>query len=117
MSLVERIRNIKTRDKILLGVLAILAVLVLLSPFADPNPDGLESAAEQYGTPEGETFDLGFLTDYGSEDSLLYQLLSNTFLTTIVSGIIGIIVVMVVFFVPWYFIRQRSDQKEPQGSI
>ncbi|MFX1532763.1 MAG: PDGLE domain-containing protein [Promethearchaeota archaeon] len=117
MRIGERIKNLKTRDKVLIGVLGILAVFLLLSPFADPNPDGLESVAEQYGAPEGSAWDLGFLTDYGSEDSLLYQLLSNTFLTTIISGIIGIVAVIAIFLVPWYLIRQRSGQKKAQETI
>ncbi len=99
----------ESKQKLFLGGIAILIVLLILTPFADPNPDGLESAAEEYA-PEGSVFDLGFLTDYGSEESILNQILQNDFLSIIVSGLIGVIIIFGIFFVPLFFFRQRKSQ-------
>ena len=99
----------ESKQKLLFGGIAILIFLLILAPFADPNPDGLESAAGEYA-PEGSAFDLGVLTDYGSEESLLYQILRNDFLSVIVSGLIGVIIAFSIFFVPIYFLRLRKSQ-------
>ncbi|MFX1250715.1 MAG: energy-coupling factor ABC transporter permease [Promethearchaeota archaeon] len=101
----------RKRDRALIGVTAIISFLILLSPFADPNPDGLESVAGQYGASGGSFLDLGFLTSYGSSGSFLYRLLPNPVLTTILSAIIGIVVILIIFLGVWYVINQRSQQK------
>ena len=93
----------------LIGISVIIIVLLLLTPFADPNPDGLESAAEEYDAPEGNAFDLGFLTDYGAEGSIIYEILQNEMLTVIISGIIGVVIVSGLFLIPIFFIRRRSE--------
>ncbi|HUE98275.1 MAG TPA: energy-coupling factor ABC transporter permease [Anaerolineales bacterium] len=76
-----------SRGWVVAGVLVSLAV-VLLSPFASADPDGLERVAQ----------DLGFL---GRGTSAPYEIipdytlpfLSNTSLSTIFAGVIGIVVV------------------------
>ena len=60
----------ESRHKMFIGVIGLIAILLLLTPFADPNPDGLESAVGE-DTPEGTGFDLGFLSGYGGENSIL----------------------------------------------
>ncbi|MFX0063078.1 MAG: energy-coupling factor ABC transporter permease [Candidatus Hermodarchaeota archaeon] len=108
--------KIRSRDKALIGVTAIISFLILLSPFADSNPDGLESVAEHYGVPEGSAWDFGFLTDYGSDISFLYGLIPNPVLTTLISAIIGIAVVLIIFLGLWYFIHQRSRRTQQNYS-
>ncbi len=98
----------ENRSKILIGSVFIIILLLILSPFADPNPDGLESAAGE-GNYEGSAFNLGFLTDYGSEDSLIYQFVQNDMIATIVSGLIGIIVVVGIFSLPLLFLRLKKE--------
>lgn len=98
----------ENRNKLLFGSFFLIILLVLISPFADPNPDGLESAAGD-GNEEGSTFDLGFLTDYGSEESLIYQLIQNEFLATIISGLIGIILVASLFALPIVILRSKKS--------
>ncbi len=99
----------ENRTKLLIGSVFIVVLLLVLSPFADPNPDGLESAAGE-GKSEGSAFDLGFLTDYGSEDSLIHQLIQNDMIATIVSGLIGIMVVVGIFSLPLIFLRLKKEQ-------
>lgn len=98
----------ENRSKIFIGSSFIVILMLFLSPFADPNPDGLESAAGE-GNYEGSAFDLGFLTDYGSEDSLIYQLIQNNMIATIVSGLIGVIVVVSLFSLPLLFLRIKKS--------
>ena len=100
----------KTQIKLLIGIVIILALFLLLTPFADPNPDGLESAAGEYAN-EGGSFDLGILSDYGSEDSLLFKLIGNESLSVIISGLIGIILVIGILFIPILVVRQRRTVK------
>ncbi len=98
-------------QKYVIGIIVFLGVLLILSPFADPNPDGLEKAAlEDHGAEEGESFDLGFLTDYGTEGSVLHRILGNDLISTIISGLIGVLVVFGIFFIPYFIFKQRSKE-------
>ncbi|MFX0050123.1 MAG: PDGLE domain-containing protein [Candidatus Hodarchaeota archaeon] len=101
------------KQKYIVGVFTILILFIFLAPFADPNPDGLESAAGEHAAPEGSAFDLGFLTDYGSENSLLFHLLRNEFLAITVSGLIGVVIVVGLFFIPLAIIRRRRSNITP----
>ncbi len=81
------------RGWIFIGVLIALAV-VLLSPLASANPDGLERVAS----------DLGFIN---TAQSAPYQIipdytisfLGNTPLSTVAAGVIGVIVVLAIAFI------------------
>ncbi len=81
------------RGWILAGFLIALTV-VLISPFASANPDGLERVAS----------DLGFIK---TTQPALYQLipdytipfLGETPISTIVSGVIGLVVVLAIVFI------------------
>jgi hypothetical protein len=101
------------KQKYFIGVFTIIILFILLAPFADPNPDGLESAAGEHTAPEGSAFDLGFLTDYGAENSLLFHLLKNEFLAITVSGLIGVVTVISLFFIPLAIIRRRRSNITP----
>ena len=103
----------EVKKKLVIGVVAIFLGFLLLAPFADPNPDGLESAAEQNNAPEGSSFDLGFLTEYGAYGSILHKLFENEFLSIIVSGLIGILIVLSFFLVPYYILKQRHLENIP----
>jgi hypothetical protein len=101
------------KQKYIIGVFAFLAIFILLAPFADPNPDGLESAAGEHNVPEGSALDLGFLTDYGAENSLLFHILRNEFLAITVSGLIGVVIVAGLFLIPLVIIRRRRSSITP----
>ena len=78
---------------ILTGVLITLAV-VLLSPFASASPDGLERVAE----------DLGFINiaqsaPYEVIPDYTIPFLGTTPISTIVAGVIGVIVVLAIVFI------------------
>ncbi|MFX0014810.1 MAG: PDGLE domain-containing protein [Promethearchaeota archaeon] len=98
----------KSKTKLTIGVITILTIFLLLAPFADPNPDGLESAADDYAS-EGNVFDLGILSDYGSKNSLLFQLIGNEQLSIIFSGLIGILFVMGVLLIPIAIVRHKKS--------
>ncbi|UCG01798.1 MAG: PDGLE domain-containing protein [Candidatus Heimdallarchaeota archaeon] len=94
-----------------IGVISIFFVLLLLTPFADPNPDGLESAAEQNNASEGSSFDFGFLTDYGAYGSIIHQVFNNEALSTFISGLIGVFIIVILFFALFYIVKQRRIRK------
>jgi cobalt/nickel transport system permease protein len=82
-----------SRGWILTGVLITLAV-VLLSPFASASPDGLERVAE----------DLGFINvaqsaPYQVIPDYTIPFLGSTPISTIVAGVIGVIVVLAIAFI------------------
>ncbi|WP_455463385.1 PDGLE domain-containing protein [Candidatus Hodarchaeum mangrovi] len=92
--------------KYLLGTIILLLGLILITPFADPNPDGLESAVSKVNdNPEGNSLDLGLFSDYGGENSLLFQILNNKFLSIIISAIFGVIITIGIFLVPIFYIK------------
>lgn len=100
----------ESKHKIFFGIIGLIVILLLLTPFADLNPDGLESAVGE-GAPEGTGFDLGFLSGYGGEDSILFKILGNEFLSVIISGFIGFLIVTSVFLVPFILKRKERTAK------
>jgi cobalt/nickel transport system permease protein len=86
------------------GLLALL--LAILSPLASMHPDGLEWVAEQQG----------FL---GSAQEALYDLLpnytlpgiSNTMLSTILAGIIGVVVIILIAWLAGRISKRRNRSK------
>ncbi len=103
----------ESKYKIIIGSIALFTLLLLLTPFADPNPDGLERAAEDYA-PEGSVFNLGFLTDYGAKDSILYKILRNESFSVIVSGFIGLIIIISIFLIPLLLKRKKKKARSIQ---
>ncbi|MFX0173845.1 MAG: PDGLE domain-containing protein [Candidatus Hodarchaeota archaeon] len=97
------------KQKYFLGVFTIIILFIFLAPFADPNPDGLESAAGEHAASDGSAFDLGFLTDYGAENSLLFRLIRNEFLAITISGLIGVVIVVGLLFIPLSIMRKRRS--------
>ena len=84
------------------GVLISLFV-VLLSPFASANPDGLERVAEDLGflnTAQSAPFEV--LHDY------TVPFLGETSLSTIVAGVVGVIVLLVLVFIAGRSLQKRT---------
>jgi hypothetical protein len=71
----------------------ILVGLALFIPLASTFPDGLESVAEALGIEVAETLWPGVMPDYS------VPLIDNAYVSTLVSGILGSLLVLVVAFV------------------
>jgi cobalt/nickel transport system permease protein len=92
---------------ILIGGGLLALVLVILSPLASIHPDGLEWVAEHQG----------FL---GSARDAFYKLLpdytipgiSNPALTTIVAGIIGVLLVFLVSYLVGQTVKRKSSRRK-----
>ena len=65
----------------------LLLCFTLITPYASSSPDGLESVAENFGFLETDGLVL-FLNDYGISG------LNNSFLSTIISAVLGIVVIV-----------------------
>ena len=68
----------------------LILILTLITPYASSSPDGLESVAESFGFNEDAGIVL-FLDDYGIEN------INNNFLSTVLSAVLGIIVIVGLF--------------------
>jgi hypothetical protein len=75
-------------------VVAIAAlVVVVFAPLASPDPDGLERVAEDQGfIDRASNFFSGLLGDYAIPG------ISDPAVSTIVSGLIGVAIVLVIMF-------------------
>jgi cobalt/nickel transport system permease protein len=92
------------------GALASLLV-VLLSPFASANPDGLERAAEDLGfINQGQDAPYEIIPDY------TVPFLGETPLSTIIAGILGAMVVAAVAYLIARGLRSRDAGSGSQSS-
>ena len=83
------------------GIFIILILsLTLITPYASSSPDGLESVASDFGFQETDGIVL-LLEDYGISS------INNTFLSTIVSALFG---VLVIAGVSTLFLRKKSGK-------
>ena len=98
VSLLLRVRSdlvyVKTNEHISNNTSSIYGLFILLllcftliTPYASSSPDGLESVAENFGFLETDGLVL-FLNDYGISG------LNNSFLSTIISAVLGIVVIV-----------------------
>lgn len=93
------------RGWIAAGVVATLAV-VLLSPLASANPDGLERVASDVGfLGRGTNAPFSFLSDY------TVPFLGNSALSTVVAGAIGALIVAIVALLVARAARRRSAER------
>jgi len=73
------------------GLFIILILLLsLVTPFASSSPDGLESVAEEFGFTQTDGIVL-LLDDYG------ISAVNNDFISTILSALLGVIVLAIMF--------------------
>ncbi|MFL2647490.1 MAG: cobalt ABC transporter permease [Candidatus Actinomarinales bacterium] len=98
VSLLLRVRSdlvyVKTNEHVSNNTSSIYGLFILLllcftliTPYASSSPDGLESVAENFGFLETDGLVL-FLNDYGISG------LNNSFLSTVISAVLGIVVVV-----------------------
>jgi ABC-type Fe3+ transport system permease subunit len=78
------------KKRYLIAVCAIVAFLVVFIPLASTNPDGLEKVAISLGAHEGNSFWSGILPDYSVSG------VGNNYLSTLIAGIIGVVLVLAV---------------------
>jgi cobalt/nickel transport system permease protein len=96
------------------GGLVITALLAVLTPVASKNPDGLMHVAGEAGFLQHATG-----PSYKIIPSYLFPGVSNATLATIISGIIGALIVLGVALLMSYTRRRRhseEQQAEPQRS-
>ncbi len=100
------IETIKKSNKPLLGSAIILFGLSVLALFASPHPDGLEKVSMIAGfeNKAREPFGLGVANDYDF-------LMLGGFLGTFLSALLGIVIVLGVFFIPAMIVREYSAKK------
>jgi len=70
--------------------IVLILLLTLITPFASSSPDGLETVAENFGFQETDGVVL-LLDDYG------INAINNNFISTILSGLLGVIVIIAMF--------------------
>ena len=88
---VNQNKEIKNNATSFYGIFILLILLLtLITPYASSSPDGLESVAESYGFNEESGIVL-FLDDYGIRN------INNNFLSTVLSAVLGIVVIVGLF--------------------
>ena len=88
---VNQNKEVKNNATSFYGLFILLILLLtLITPYASSSPDGLESVAESYGFNE-ETGIVLFLDDYGITN------INNNFLSTVLSAVLGIVVIVGLF--------------------
>lgn len=77
-----------------IAAIALLAIfLVVFIPFASRSPDGLEKVAENLGVDEHVPTWKGLMSDYS------VAAVSNTYVSTLIAGILGTIIVLLTSIV------------------
>lgn len=84
----------------------IVVFLIVLIPFASTNPDGLEKVASTYGAHEQGSFWSGLITDYS------FPSISNQYVSTLVSGIFGVVMVLVISILIGRVMAPKTKVKE-----
>ena len=70
------------------ALILILVCLAVLIPFVSSDPDGLEKVAETLGIEETESISAGLMPDY------TVPTIENSYLSTLVAGILGVFLVL-----------------------
>ena len=82
----------------------ILICLAILIPFVSSNPDGLEKVAETLGIEETESTYAGLLPEYK------LSIIENSYISTLVAGILGFFLVLGVTIVLGIIIKKPKKQ-------
>ncbi|MGB9853334.1 MAG: PDGLE domain-containing protein [Candidatus Bathyarchaeales archaeon] len=75
------------------ALVLMLIGFALLTPFASPEPDGLEKVAETLKIEEPETIWTGLMPDY------TLPTVGNPYLSTVFAGFLGVFLVLCALFV------------------
>ena len=79
--------------KYLVAIGLLVVFLAVFIPFASNSPDGLEKVAQSLGVNEHDPLWRGFMFDYSVE------VLENPYVSTLIAGIFGTLMVLAVSFV------------------
>jgi cobalt/nickel transport protein len=82
------------------ALILILICLAILIPFASGNPDGLEKMAENAGIEESESEAAGLMPNY------TVPTIENSYLSTLVAGVLGVFLILGVALVLGMTIRK-----------
>ena len=88
-------------QRYVLGLIILIIGLGVLIPFASSAPDGLETVADDLGFSEP-----GFLSHGIFKDYLVN--IGNSWLGTLLAGIMGILIIVVFFMALQYTVSQRN---------
>lgn len=95
---------------VLVGIAASVALVLLLAPNANPNPDGLEKVAAEQGI-DSEVRDHalagGPLADYGVDG------VDNRYVGTWAAGLIGVVATFAIGAGVVYLVRRARRSPEP----
>ncbi|MET0326975.1 MAG: PDGLE domain-containing protein [Ilumatobacteraceae bacterium] len=103
-------RRVSTTGLVLLGLALAIALVVLVAPFANPNPDGLEKVSADSGIDAAVTdhhLADGPFADYGVDG------VDNGIVATGVAGVVGIAATFVVGAGVIWLVRRRRDRAGP----
>ena len=75
------------------SIIIVIVGLAVLIPFASPFPDGLERVAESLGIDKPEALWSGPMADYA------FPFIENPYMTTLISGLIGIFLALGITWV------------------
>src|SRR5512133_83686 len=98
------------RGWVIAGVLIALAV-ILLSPMASVNPDGLNRVAMNLGFIHAAQANAGPLAGYK------IPLLANSSLAKIAAGVLGTLVVLILVWIAGRFLQRKSEPQDRQSSM
>lgn len=76
------------RKKIIAALAMIAVFLAVMIPIASTNPDGLEKVVSAFGAEEQSNFWNGLFSDYS------LPAIGNQYISTLVAGVIGVILVL-----------------------
>ncbi|MDR2425776.1 MAG: PDGLE domain-containing protein [Endomicrobium sp.] len=93
----------KTNKKFLISAAGIPALITLFASFlASSHPDALESIAIKYGFDEKAAETKSFFTDYS------LSFIGNEFLSALLAGIIGIILLYVLYETANFILKRKN---------
>lgn len=106
-------RRFSTTAVVLIGIAVSILLVVLVAPWANPNPDGLEKVSADKGIDANvldHAFADGPLADYGVEG------VDSPVLGTGLAGIIGIIATFAVGAGVVWLVRRRRPPSAPPAN-
>ena len=86
-------------------IILIIVGLIVLIPLASSEPDGLEKTIESLGIEEGGSSFSAMMSDYN------VQGIQNPIISTVISGIIGIFLILGIGLILGKYLSKRSSQK------
>jgi len=93
---------------IIVAGLGIALFITLFSPFASSHPDGLEKVAEDKGFLEvADSPPYELISDY------VFPWVDNEDLATVLSGIVGVLIVAAVVFAVGFLLTRASATQRP----